>query len=108
MVFEQTTQELGTLLWHTPRTATFKFTNKGTRDLTILDVRTDCGCTVADWTRTAVAPGGTGTITATTTRTSMSTTITTTTARSATIRSAAATITITTPTRYSSAGAPRR
>ena len=65
MVFEQTTQELGTLLWHTPRTATFKFTNKGTRDLTILDVRTDCGCTVADWTRTAVAPGGTGTITAT-------------------------------------------
>ena len=45
--FEQTAQELGTLLWHTPRTATFKFTNKGTRDLTILDVRTDCGCTVA-------------------------------------------------------------
>ena len=48
------------------------------------------------------------TTTTTTTRTSMSATITTTTARSATIRSAAATITIITPTRCSSAGAPRR
>ena len=63
--FDQNTQELGTLLWHTPRTAIFKFTNKGTTDLRITEVRTDCGCTAVDWTRTPVCPGGTGTIQAT-------------------------------------------
>ena len=63
--FDQNTQELGTLLWHTPRTAIFKFTNKGTTDLRITEVRTDCGCTAVDWTRTPVCPGGTGSIQAT-------------------------------------------
>ena len=63
--FDQNTQELGTLLWHTPRTATFKFTNKGTTDLRITEVRTDCGCTAVDWTRTPVGPGSTGIIQAT-------------------------------------------
>ncbi len=63
--FEQTAQELGTLLWHTPRTATFRLTNKSTTDLVITDVRTDCGCTVADWTRTPISPGDKGFIQAT-------------------------------------------
>lgn len=63
--FDQTTQELGTMLWHTPRTATFKLTNKGTSDLRITEVRTDCGCTVADYTRMAISPGATGEIKAT-------------------------------------------
>jgi len=63
--FDQTTQELGTMLWHTPRTATFKLTNKGTSDLRITEVRTDCGCTAADYTRTAISPGATGEIKAT-------------------------------------------
>lgn len=65
MQFEQTTQELGTLLWHTPRTAVFKFTNKGTTDLIIKEVRTDCGCTDAEWTTTPIGPGSTGEIRAT-------------------------------------------
>ena len=63
--FDQTTQELGTVLWHTPRTATFKVTNKGTQDLIITNVRTDCGCTNAEWTSTPIGPGGTGIIKAT-------------------------------------------
>lgn len=63
--FDQTTKELGTLLWHTPRTAEFTLTNKGTADLVITKVRTDCGCTSADWTRTPIGPGSTGTIRAT-------------------------------------------
>lgn len=63
--FDQTTVELGTLLWHTPRTATFTVTNKGTSDLVIKDVHTDCGCTDAEWTQTPIGPGGKGTITAT-------------------------------------------
>ncbi len=63
--FDQTTKELGTLLWHSPRTATFTITNKGTSDLLITDVHTDCGCTDAEWTQTPIGPGGTGTIKAT-------------------------------------------
>lgn len=65
IAFDQTTQELGTMLWHTPRTATFKLTNKGTTDLRITEVRTDCGCTGATFTRTAISPGATGEIKAT-------------------------------------------
>ena len=63
--FDRTTQEMGTLLWHTPKTATFKITNKGTQDLVIKEVRTDCGCTDAEWTRTPIGPGSTGFIRAT-------------------------------------------
>lgn len=63
--FENTTQEMGTLLWHHPRTATFKVTNKGTQDLLITNVRTDCGCTDAEWITTPIGPGGSGMIKAT-------------------------------------------
>lgn len=63
--FEQTTQELGTLLWHTPRTAVFKLTNKGTSTLFIRNVRTDCGCTATSWTQKGIEPGATGEVTAT-------------------------------------------
>lgn len=65
MQFDQTAKEMGTILWKTPRTTTFKITNKGTKDLIITNVRTDCGCTNAKWTRTPIGPGSTGTIEAT-------------------------------------------
>jgi hypothetical protein len=41
---------------------TFSFTNTGAVALLISDVRSTCGCTVADWPRQPVAPGETGTI----------------------------------------------
>ena len=63
--FDNTTQELGTIIWHAPRTATFKVTNKGTRDLLITNVRTDCGCTNAEWTTTPIGPGASGFVKAT-------------------------------------------
>lgn len=63
--FDKTTQELGTVLWHMPRTATFKITNKGTQDLVITNVRTDCGCTNAEWTTKPIGPSGSGEIKAT-------------------------------------------
>lgn len=63
--FDQTTKELGTIIWHSPQTATFTFTNKSTSTLFVRTVRTDCGCTVAQWTGTAIEPGGSGTITVT-------------------------------------------
>ncbi len=63
--FEQQTQELGTLLWQTPRTVNFSFTNKSTSAIHIKNVRTDCGCTKADWPKTGIEPGGTGKISVT-------------------------------------------
>lgn len=40
----------------------FQFKNTGTTPLTLETVRTTCGCTAAQWTETAVAPGDTGDI----------------------------------------------
>ncbi len=42
----------------------YRFTNTGTRPLFVTHVRAGCGCTVADYTKDAIAPGGMGEITA--------------------------------------------
>jgi hypothetical protein len=41
-------------------TVVFRFKNTGTRPLILADVRAGCGCTVADYTRGAIVPGGEG------------------------------------------------
>lgn len=43
-----------------PVTTTFNYTNNGEIPLIISDVKTSCGCTVADYTKEAVLPGKTG------------------------------------------------
>ncbi len=43
---------------------TFKFTNTGKTPLLLANVRTTCGCTAIEWTRTPVAPGERGFVTA--------------------------------------------
>lgn len=63
--FDHTTQEMGSLLWQHPQTATFKVTNKGTQDLLITNVRSDCGCTNVEWSTAPIGPGSTGFIKAT-------------------------------------------
>lgn len=63
--FDQVRHEFGTILWQTPTTATFTLTNNSQLPVTILDVHPDCGCTVATWTHTPIAPGATGTISVT-------------------------------------------
>ena len=40
----------------------FAFTNEGKVPLIISDVRSTCGCTVADWPKTPIAPGDGGVI----------------------------------------------
>ena len=40
----------------------FEFINPGETPLLISDVKTSCGCTVAEWTRTPVKPGKSGII----------------------------------------------
>ena len=46
-------------------TGSFKFKNTGSHDLVISDVSANCGCTVADYPRNAIKPGGEGIISVT-------------------------------------------
>ena len=57
--------EFGVVLWKHPATATFTIKNDGDKPLVISNVTTSCGCTVADWTKTPIAPGATGTVSST-------------------------------------------
>ncbi|WP_026473635.1 DUF1573 domain-containing protein [Alkaliflexus imshenetskii] len=41
---------------------TFEFTNTGRVPLVIHNVRSSCGCTTPEWTRTPIQPGGKGTL----------------------------------------------
>lgn len=41
----------------------FRFRNTGAKPLYIANVRAGCGCTVADYTKGAIAPGGEGVVT---------------------------------------------
>lgn len=64
--FDQTTYEFGQIREEDGKvTARFNFTNVGTEDLILKSVRPGCGCTAANYTKTAVAPGQRGFIDAT-------------------------------------------
>jgi hypothetical protein len=41
---------------------TFKFKNTGDADLVLSNVKASCGCTVPEWPREAIKPGGSGEI----------------------------------------------
>ncbi|NCI46247.1 DUF1573 domain-containing protein [Sediminibacterium soli] len=43
-------------------TVVFKFRNTGTQPLILADVKAGCGCTVAEYTKEAVPPGGEGVV----------------------------------------------
>ena len=63
--FDNKVHEFGVVLWKHPATATFTIKNDGDKPLVISNVTTSCGCTVADWTKTPIAPGATGTVSST-------------------------------------------
>ena len=63
--FDKKIHEFGVVLWKHPATATFTIKNDGDKPLVISNVTTSCGCTVADWTKTPIAPGATGTVSST-------------------------------------------
>ena len=61
--FEKTTIDFGTFSQDNPvQTCVFKFTNVGKAKLAITYVHTSCGCTVADYPKDFISPGGTGEI----------------------------------------------
>lgn len=64
--FDQTTYDFGQIHEEGGKvTARFNFTNIGTEDLLLQSVRPGCGCTAANYTKTAIAPGQQGFIDAT-------------------------------------------
>jgi hypothetical protein len=61
--FEEETHDFGDLMQGGDASFIFRFTNTGTEDIIITDVKKQCGCTTPkDWTRTPIAPGGQGEI----------------------------------------------
>lgn len=60
--FEKETHDFGTLTHNKPATYEFSFTNAGDAPIILLEVAPSCGCSVADFSKTPVAPGTTGKI----------------------------------------------
>lgn len=61
--FEKTEHDFGKLTQGEKVSFVFKFTNSGKSDLVISDAKSTCGCTVPDYPKGPVKPGGTGEIT---------------------------------------------
>lgn len=57
--------DFGKIKHNTPVTHEFRFTNKGAEPLIITSVQASCGCTVAQYSKDAIAPGSEGFVTAT-------------------------------------------
>lgn len=61
--FEKTTIDIGVFSEDNPiQTCVFKFTNVGKAKLVVNYVSTSCGCTVAEYPKDYISPGGTGEI----------------------------------------------
>jgi hypothetical protein len=63
--WETETHEFGTIEQGKPVSYEFTFTNTTNKDVTLTNVKPSCGCTAANYTKTAVKPGEKGTVTAT-------------------------------------------
>jgi len=63
--WETETHEFGTIEQGKPVSYEFTFTNTTNKDITLTNVKPSCGCTAANYTKTAVKPGEKGTVTAT-------------------------------------------
>lgn len=64
LVFDTPVIHVGEILFQTPKTVNFFFTNKGNEPFEIVGVNTMCGCTEATWTRGSILPGAKGEISA--------------------------------------------
>lgn len=56
------THNFGQIEWKQPVTVEYTITNTGNQPLVLTNVTTSCACTVADWTKTPIAPGEKGTV----------------------------------------------
>ncbi len=60
--FPTTSVNMGRITWNHAAVATFNVINTGDKDLFIMNVHPDCGCTVVTWTHGAIPPGAAGAI----------------------------------------------
>lgn len=60
--FESEVIDYGEVALNSDGERTFKFTNTGDAPVVISKVKTTCGCTVADYPKTAILPGSSGEI----------------------------------------------
>src|SRR5690554_7832850 len=60
ITFEESTHDFGTISRGTRVEHLFKFKNTGDAPLMIVNAKSSCGCTVPDWTKDHIAPGGEG------------------------------------------------
>lgn len=65
ITFDKTEHDFGAILQGERVTYTFHFTNTGNVPLIVSNVKTSCGCTIGDFSRSPVEPGKQGTIKAT-------------------------------------------
>ena len=52
----------GQIEWKHPVTAQYIITNTGDQPLVLTEVEPDCACSIAQWTKTPIAPGAKGTV----------------------------------------------
>ena len=60
--FAQSKHDFGLVMQGEKLSYTFKFTNTGGSDAVISQVSSTCGCTIVDWDKAPVKPGGKGEI----------------------------------------------
>lgn len=60
--FDTIEYDFGTITQGSKVTGVFKLTNKGIRDLVVLNAKGSCGCTVPEWPKEAIKPGETSEI----------------------------------------------
>lgn len=60
--FENETHDFGKITEGEKVSYAFKFKNSGKADLIISDAKGSCGCTVPQWPKNPIAPGGSGVI----------------------------------------------
>lgn len=58
------THNFGQIEWKHPVNVEYVITNTGDKPLVLTNVTTSCACSVADWTKTPIAPGEKGTVSA--------------------------------------------
>ena len=56
------THNFGQIEWKHPASAQYVITNTGDQPLVLTEVEPDCACSVAQWTKTPIAPGAKGTV----------------------------------------------
>lgn len=64
-VFETQNFDFGKVKQNVPATHEFTFTNKGKVPMVITNAHPSCGCTIPDWTKDPIPPGGQGFVKAT-------------------------------------------